>query len=177
MKKFIIALMALGIVSCSACAKKDQTPDAAPPVPTASTPDASPPPVTTVTITTGHATLTLPSTDWKKLETDGTVYGYINMTLKNAVVLGQEEFTGSRDAYILQALRSVKDSGGTVNSTKQVTLNGHNFALFEVTKNGNTLWAWTTVESGFGIILTCGGAPSTPQGDLCQGIASTLKLN
>lgn len=179
MKNFVytVALLCLGVVSCSACAKKDTTPDAAP-IPTVTVPPVPTP--TTITASVGNVSIVLPGLDWKKLESEDTIAGYLNTSKKNVVVLGREPFTGTRDAYILQSLRGIKDVGATLVSTKQVTLNGHNFVLFESTKDISRVWSWVTLESGFGIAFSCAGVQEVPefsQHDVCFGIADSLKIN
>lgn len=176
MKSLIIGvwLMALGIVSCSSCAKQDVVvADAAPPVPTV-VPTPNPPVATTVDAAYQNLSVVLPGTDWKPLEAEGPMMAYISNANKLIVLLEKEETTNTLQQYLLMAIRGIKDSGGTFISLQQVVLNGHNFALLESSKNDVQVFMWVTLKQGAGYSLTCGGPNAAIP---CSSIANTIKIN
>jgi hypothetical protein len=171
----VITAISLGIISCSACAKQDQTPIPVPaPVPTVVVP-----PVTTVVIRNDNLEATLPNDGWKVLDVpEGSfIKAFINPTLKNLVLLSKQADASTYDQFVLGAIRGVKDSGGTLASAKQVTLNGHKFVVLDVTKNNVQFFMWVTLDNGFGYGFSCGGPVELAPHDLCFGVANTVKIN
>lgn len=179
---FIAALLAFGLVSCSSCAKKNTVPVVdVPDSPSAnpSVPDPPvPPPPATLTATNGNLEVTLPGADWKVLEVSNEMYrAFINENVKSLVLLARESSTSTYPQYILNAIRSVKDAGGTVVSSKQVTVNGHNFVLVESNKDNIQVFMWVTLEQNVGYSISCGGPAEAKPQDLCAAIANTVKIN
>jgi len=175
----IISFLSLGIISCSACAKQEQTPVEVPvPVPTVVVPPV--PPVTTVKITNANLEATLPNDGWKVLEVpeDAPIRAFINPKLKNLVLLSkQADASSTYEQFVLGALRGLKDSGAVVASAKQVELNGHKFIVIDAAKNNVQVFMWVTLESGFGYGFSCGGPVELAPHDLCFSIANTVKIN
>lgn len=186
MQKILLFLMiaTVGLVSCSSCAKKTPdptTPDGAPP-PSASvtvTPVPPTPVPTTVTVKLDNAEFTLPDGGWTQVQNPPAhSTAYLNMGKKNIVILVSEDYPGTYEQYVLMALRGIKDAGATINSAKQVDVNGNKFVLVESSKNGITAWMWVTWKSNHGYGFSCGGPTSdASQKDLCSNVAGTLKIN
>ncbi len=181
LQRITLALvLALSLVSCSSCAKK--TPDpVTPPGPDAGTtvtPEPPKPVVTTVTVKQDGLELTLPSAEWVALQNPPPhAQAFINATKKNGVVMVAEDYTGSFESYVLYALRGIKDAGGLIASAKQVEVNGQKFVLVESTRSGMKVWLWVGLVNAHGYGVSCGGPESDPtQKDLCNGIASTIKI-
>jgi len=179
MKKFILmGMLALSVVSCSACGKKLPEPavvDAAPPVV-----DAGPPVENPLTFKGEHWEFTLPSEGWKGFgeETPPGTVVLINPSLMNLVILEERVFPGTLDVLALNNLRSIRNSGATVLSAKQVDVNGHKFVLVEAVKDSNKVWIWMATTGTNAIGFSCGGSATAPT-DLsvvCSGIANTLKI-
>jgi hypothetical protein len=172
----IVSFLALGIVSCSACAKQEQTPVEVPaPAPTV----VVPPPVTTVVIRNDNLEATLPNDGWKVMEVPegAPIKAFMNPTLKNLVLLSKQADASTYEQFVLGALRGVKDSGGVVASAKQVILNGHKFVVIDATKNNVQFFMWVSLENGFGYDVSCGGPVELTPHDLCFSIANTVKIN
>lgn len=174
-------VLALSLGACTSCAKKNPDPTTPAPAPTPSatiTPEPPKPVVTTVTVKQDGLELTLPSADWVALQGPPPhAQAYINAAKKNGVVIVAEDYTGSFESYVLYALRGIKDAGGLIASAKQVQVNGQNFVLVESTKNGMRVWLWVGLVNAHGYGVSCGGPDSDPtQKDLCNGIASTIKI-
>jgi hypothetical protein len=168
----IITLLALGIVSCSSCAKQDQTPVEVPaPAPTVVAPAP-------LTINNDNLEVTFPSNDWKQLDVALNAKAFANPNLKNLVILSKESVSYTYDQYILVNLQGVKQAGGVVASVKQQDINGHKFMLVDSSKNGSQVLMWITLENGFGYSVACGGpSEGTKQKELCLAIAGTIKIN
>jgi len=187
----VLSLLTLGLISCSSCAKKDTT---APPVceggscpltPPTAVPDASvtpptpPPPADQVVTGTGYQ-VTIPA-GWVKMdppqETKGLEALFLNKDKHSLIILIKEPFTGTSAEYTLEALRGLKGAGATLNSAKQVDINGNKFVLIDSNKDGVRMWMWVTVQNGSGLALSCGGpaAEDWHQG-ICTTVASSLKL-
>jgi len=175
------------LTSCSACASNPPTPSPVPssgPVADASAPvpdvvvDAS----TAVSVDGMGWQLQLPSSGWdvtQECRPEGCASIMVNESLKNATIVVNKAFTGSSEEYTLNVIREAKEHGATINSTKQVELNGHNFVLVEASKEDLSLMTWFTLQNGRCIELTCGGlnaSGTSVQQTVCNGIASTFVL-
>lgn len=181
MKRLLtLVLLTVCLASCSSCANKlpdpatpDATPAPAPPV----TVQPPPPPVKNpLTISESGWEFTLPSDGWKRLMTDsGGPAVLVNPSNGNLIVVTTAAFDGSMDVLTLEALRGTRESGATVTSTKQVTLNGHNFVLIEAFKGNTKVWMWVTINSGHTFAFSCGGTGD--QRELCAVISTTFKFN
>lgn len=174
-------LLAVSSVSCTSCAKKTPdptTPDATPTPSATVTPEPPVPVVTTVTVKQDNLTLTLPSAEWVAIQNPPPhAQAWLNLAKKNGVVVVSEDYAGSFESYVLYALRGVKDAGGLVASAKQVEINGTKFVLVESSKNGMRVWMWVGLVNSHGYGVSCGGpASDATQQDLCNGIASTIKI-
>lgn len=178
-------MVAVSIVSCSSCAKKIPNPtvvDAQPPIVDASD-DIFVESAPTNVWSLGNFQITVPNADWQPQALDPHIFKVpgslplLNSALQNAIVLVREETTDSYDSYIINSVRGARESGATVTSTKQVTVNGHKFVLVESNQSGILMFAWVTLEKGVGYALSCGGPGPANQQDLCNGIANTLQIN
>lgn len=182
LQRIVLALvLCLSSVSCTSCAKKTPeptTPDANPAPTVTVTPEPPVPVVTTVTVKQDSLELTLPSTEWVAVQNPPPqAQAWLNLAKKNGVVIVSEDYTGSFESYVLYALRGVKDSGGLVVAAKQVTINGNTLVLVESTKNTIHVWMWVALVNGKGYGVSCGGPADPSQQDLCNGIASTIKIS
>ncbi len=184
MKRFItLALLTLGLVSCSGCGKKIPDPGTvdAQPVPTATAPaDAGPPPVNPLTFKGERWEFTLPGDGWKGMgegDMGPNTVVLINPTLMGIIVFEEKSFPGTLDVLALNNLRAMRNSGATIVSAKQTPVNGHNFVLVEATKNTNRVWMWMTANGTYAHAFSCGG-PETAPGlrEVCFTTASTIKL-
>lgn len=179
MKQFVLAaILALGLVSCSSCTKPNDVPITTPTA-TVSVPTPTATPVdTNVTLSKDNFKITVPNANWVALPpTPDQIVGYLNKDKQNLVVLVKEPFSGSYENYILEAIRSVKNDGGTVVSTKQVSISNQNFVLVEATQDMVSIWMWVTVVNEFGYSFSCGGPQSvSDEKDLCSSIADTLQI-
>jgi hypothetical protein len=178
-KIFAIALLSVGTISCSSCAKKNPDPvvvtvDASPP--DAGAPDVAPKP--DLTIKGDKWEFTVPSEGWKPMENSPPhSNGYLNADKKNLILVINEPFTGSFDEYALGSIRAMRLSGVQIVSAKSVEVNGTKFVLVESSKDGIRVWAWVTTKDGRGFGFTCGGPEDVNQHDLCFGVANTFKIN
>jgi hypothetical protein len=182
----IFSLLALGLISCSSCAKKETTAPVCEggscPLPTPTPPDASvtpPPPTDQVFSGTGWS-LTVPP-GWDKVEppaeTKGLEVLLLNKDKHNLILVIREAFPGTSAEYTLEALRGLKGAGATLNSAKQVDINGNKFVLIDSNKDGVRMWMWVTVQNGSGLALSCGGpAIEDWHQAICSTVASSLKL-
>jgi len=176
----IISILTLGIVSCSSCARKTPDPSTPAPAPPVTVTPVPPTPVpTTTVIKQDNVEFTLPTDEWKKLESPPShSVALINPVKKNIIVFVNEDFSGTYEQYVLVALRGVKDAGANVASAKQTEVNGHKFVLIESSKNGMRVWMWVTLLNNHGYGFSCGGPDGdTTQRDLCSNIMGTLKIN
>lgn len=180
MKKFIFMSMMvmLGILSCSACSKKNQLPDPVTMV-DASTPEVNTTPVVPVLVVSQENwSFTLPSHDWISGSDDsGPSALVINDSLKNLVAFMKEEFPGTMQDYALFAVRGMRGAGATLVSSSIVTVNGTNFVLVESNKGSVRVFQWLTVKDHFGYGLSCGGLDSdNSQRNICMGVINTLTI-
>lgn len=181
MKKIILGVLlaTIGLVSCSSCATK--SPPAPEPPPVVVVPDAGPDASTTVSVTGEGWELTLPDNGWElqqACKTDGSCLSVMaNDELANLMLMLRRASDETLEVFTLREVRAAKDNGAVVKSVKQLTMNGHNFALVEATKDNAKIFVWVTISNGVGYEFSCGG----PNGDgrqdkLCTGVASTLKI-
>lgn len=181
MKRLLsLVLLTVCLASCSSCAKKLPDPvvaEAGPtPTPSGTVDPPSPPVQNPLTITGSGWEFTLPSDGWKRLETEaGGPVVLMNPSSGNLIVMTSTVFDGTLDVLTLEAIRGTRDSKATILSTKQVVLNGHNFALIEAFKGDTKVWMWVAVNGGHAFAFSCGG--SGDQQTLCAGISTTFKLN
>ena len=112
--------------SCSACNKPEQVVVSAPP------PVVVP---STVVVSNENLSVMLPNNNWMPLPVEGAFKVWRNAALKNLVLLSKEPTEFTNDQFALYLLRSVKDNGGTVVSTKQSKINGSNFLVLETLKS------------------------------------------
>ena len=185
MKKFlVIALMSLGLLSCSSCAKKNPPTEVnhPAPAPTVSATVTQPPPAPVdprVTVSADHWSVTLPDNSWTRINPDETgddTAVLVNSSLMNMIIVEQKDFPGTLDVFALVNIRALRNSGAQLVSAKQVEIDGHKFVLVEASKGNNKAWMWMAVEGGHGFGLTCGGPAEANHEQLCAGIAATLKL-
>lgn len=187
-----IALLSIGTISCTSCAKKVPDPvvvDAQPPIPPdagapdvdAGAPDAAPdatPPKPNFTVRGEKWELTFPFAGWMELaEPPQHTVGYLNSEKKNLVIVVAEPHKGTFDEYALESIRAMRASGSKILSAKQVEVNATNFVLVESIVDNVQIWSWVTVKDGQGIGLSCGGPAEFNHHDLCFGLANTFKLN
>lgn len=184
----VFSLLTLGLISCSSCAKKETTapvceggscPLVPPTASSSATPPTPPPPADQVVTGAGYQ-VTIPA-GWEKTtppqETPGLEALFLNKDKHSLILLIKEAFPGTSAEYTLEALRGLKGAGATLNSAKQVDINGNKFVLIDSSKDGVRMWMWVTVQNGSGFALSCGG-PATEdwhQG-ICSTVASSLKL-
>jgi hypothetical protein len=181
-KKFIICLLTLGIVSCSACAKKEQLPVELPPVAVPQpTPTVTPVVVVPKAVPTkvGKAEFVLPSDAWQPVETEEpNTFGFKNEEAPNLIYYGVEDFPGTFEQYILFTIRSIREVGANVHAAKQVTVNGNRFVLVESSKNGVYVMTWLTWTPGFGHSFSCASPTElSNRKELCNSVGNTFKLN
>lgn len=186
MKSLILALplLAIGLISCSACAKKDAT---EPPCTGSTCPSPTASPIVPVVQSTDQVlsadnwSLSVPQA-WAKMNTTPVppevLVFYGNQATKNLIILVKEPFAGTVSEYALEGLRGLKDGGAIVNTARQVNINGNSFVLVDSTRAGVRAWMWITAKNSFGYALSCGGpATDTTQEDTCTSVANTLKIN
>ena len=75
------------------------------------------------------------------------------------VVILKDPMTATYDQYVLGSVRSYKDGGATVISTKEVMLGSSKFTLLEVNKGNVKILNYITYKNGAGYVLSCGGPP------------------
>lgn len=172
--------LALGVVSCSSCSRPKQTPLPSP------NPSVNPtsPPVEEVdasdsrrpfTINYSKLEVSLPNSDWRMARPDTSGYVYLNSDLMNVVVLTREKTTESSDQYILTTLRSIKDAGNLIVSTKQVVIRGRNYSLIEsrIEQDAVVIFLLVAVDDGLGYSIGCGGPMKADQQNTCATILGT----
>ena len=164
MKKFItLAMLTLGLVSCSGCGKKVPDPvvvDAQPPPVV----DAGPPAPNPLTFKGDRWEFTLPGEGWKAFGDDPqpNVVILVNPALMGIIVFEEKAFPGTLDVLALNNLRAMRNSGATIISAKQAQINGHNFVLVEATKQPNRVWMWMTANGTYAHAFSCGGPEVAP---------------
>jgi hypothetical protein len=180
---FVISVLAIGLISCTSCTKKNVTP-----APTSTVvvptpvPTVTAPPVSKDEVLSGEGyQLTVPA-GWEKYIADPATPGieltYINDQKHNLVVLLKEPFAGSSNEYVIEAIRGLKTTGAHLTSSTQVVLNGNKFVLIDATNEGARMWLWVTTHNGFGFALSCGGEETNPDNEkICTDIAATFVLN
>lgn len=188
MKNIILGVLlaTIGLVSCSSCATK--SPPAPEPAPTPTVvvvPDAGPdvaPPVTTTVKVDGEGwEVTLPDNGWEvqsACKPDGACLTLMaNDDRMNLMLMLRKANDSTMEEFTLKQVRSAKDSGAIIKSTKQVSLNGHNFVLLEATKDNAKVYVWITLSKGIGYEFSCGGPNDDGRQDkLCPGVSSSLKI-
>jgi hypothetical protein len=75
------------------------------------------------------------------------------------VVILKDPMMSTYDQYVLGSVRSYKDGGATVISTKEVMLGSSKFTLLEVNKGTVKIFNYITYKNGAGYVLSCGGPP------------------
>jgi hypothetical protein len=163
----------------TACGHKAQQPaidlvDASVPVVDAA-PDVQSGPIT---ITNGNWSFSLPDNTWVKEGDAENMLAFSHENLRTKIAFTSEKYSGTYPAYVLYALRGLKDNYSTINFAKQITLNNNKFVLIQSYKYGMTVWVWASLVNTDGVGLSCGG----PYGDvvvesLCKQLAETLKHN
>lgn len=181
MKKFVLFLLACGLISCSSCAKKPVLNE----VETGPTVDASlvdsgtASDVQDSSLTVGNDnwSFVLPSSDWEPQRNGVDPAVFLNEKEHNLVVFLKEEFPGTTQDYALFAVRGMKEAGATLVSSSQVKINGINFVLIESTKGSVRVFQWVAAKDKAGYGLSCGGLDENDhQKTLCVSIANTLNI-
>jgi hypothetical protein len=170
MKKLLsITALALGLVSCSGCTKKDQA--------TVEVPVAEPAPElkATLLVKNDNLEVALPSTDWESVDTGGLFNAWRNVLLKNLVILSKDVIATSSEEHILSLLREIKSNGSVIKSTEVLTINGHAFILINSFRSNVNIFMWISTEKGVAYMFSCGGAAENNQHDLCYEIAQSIK--
>ena len=118
-------------------------------------------------------TFQVKSTDKKEV-----VYMSYSNSDNALLVVMKEKFTGTFEQYVLTSLRSSKDAGAKVESTKTVDSEGKKFVLLEATKDDIKIWTLVTVKNGFGYGVSCGGPPPyAALNSVCSFITNSFTLN
>lgn len=178
-KLLLSSLLALGLISCSSCAKKDQiVPSPAPGCTGSSCPLPPAPPSTDQVFSGKDWELTVPAGWEKKPNDDVNVKVFVaNQSKMNLVIFIEEAFPGTPEQYAIMALRGLRSAGARLVSAKQVEVNGEKLVLLESEKDGVRLWLWLAVKNGNGFALSCGGRSTDDWNrDICVTISNSLKL-
>lgn len=180
MKRFIVlTALALGLVSCSACAKKVPTPvvvDAAP-APVDAGADVTDPKSDITPLSFENVYVTLPGQDWAMRQLSAEIVIAIGPTSNLVVFVGKEPTKYNLEGYTLYSIREIREAGGIFLSSKQVEIDGTKYTLLEANKGASTLLSWLTVKDGVGYSFTCSSETTFKPQDACGQIASTLKIH
>lgn len=197
-KKVLVSLVlcVFGAMACASCAHKAPPTVAPPPVPsatvsTAATPvptpsdstkpdaDQTPVPITPVVVNADNLSFTLPGGGvWHELQVpEGILAAYRNVSTKSLLLVTKDEFSGTTQAASLIVLRGNKEAGATLDSVKQVTLNGVKWVAISSHKETIALTSWVTAGGGAAYNFTCGGPSDNKDvAATCKQIASTIKV-
>lgn len=200
-KKALVSLVmcVFGAMACASCAHKAPPTVAPPPVPVATAsaapaptpapaapsaePDAeqapAPGPITPVVVNADNVSFTIPGGGvWHELQVpEGILAAYRNVSTKSLLLVTKDEFSGTTQAASLIVLRGNKEAGATLDSVKQVTLNGVKWVAISSHKGSVALTSWVTAGGGAAYNFTCGGpADNKEVAATCKTIAATLKV-
>lgn len=182
MKRFILlTALALGLVSCSACAKKVPTPvvvDAAPVTVDAGTDVIVSVPKADITpFSFENVYVTLPGQDWALRQLSAEIAVAVGSTANLVLFIGKEHTKYNLEGYTLFSIREIRGAGGTFVSSKQVEIDGTKYTLLEANKGASTILSWLTVKNGVGYSFSCSSETTFKPQDACDQIASTLKIH
>lgn len=181
MKKLLLLLTLMGVVSCS----KTSTSPSDAGCSEASCPihlDAGTTDINDI-ITEDNWQFTLPGEAWRVVNPpDDTIRAiFLNEDLGAVIFFAKEATTDSYPDYVVGALRSFKSGGMTIASAKQVSVNGKSFLAITANGTNRTIWSWITVYKGFGYAFSCAVEDAPPDAgtsgfDRCNDIANTLDI-
>lgn len=183
MKKLLISVaLAASLLSC---AKKEQNVATPPPAGSiaciGSSCSVKPPvPPTSDIIAADNWQFTLVGDGWVSIPPpDDTIkVVFTNSALSTVVFFVKDPTKQPSSEYIINALRSFKAAGTTIQSAKQLTLNGNNFIMVVAQGESRRLWTWITVQKGNGYIFSCASNDDTDTTatQRCQDIADSLQI-
>lgn len=134
-------------------------------------------------ITEDNWQFTLPGEGWKTINSpdDSIRTIFFNEELGSVIFFAKESTTDTYPDYVIGALRAFKSGGMTVASVKQVSIGGKDFLLITANGNSRIVWAWITVQKGFGYAFSCAVEGTIPDAgaswfNLCNGIANTVDI-
>jgi hypothetical protein len=183
MKKmmFLATLLIAGVLSCATGSKKPQEQTKNVPCTDASCSihlDAGAP--TSDVIAEENWQFTLTGDGWASVASpDDTVkVVFVNQALSSVVFFAKDPTQQTSAEYIINALRSFKAAGTTIQSADQVSINNNKFILVTAQGTDRQIWSWITVKNNFGYILTCAAEDDAEAANQqrCQDIANTLQI-
>lgn len=187
---FLSAMLMAGVMACSSCTKKTQTGSSTPPVDTAATcneagcpikiPEAGAVVINDV-IQEDNWQFTLSGSGWRVAKSPDDTIRAIFSNVENGTVIffAKDPTKQTSSEYIINALRSFKAAGTTIQSAKQMPINGTNFIKVTAQGESRKIWTWITVQKNFGYIFTCAN-DNVDTGDndeqRCQDIANSIQI-
>ena len=135
-----------------------------------------------VKLTGDNWSFTCPNTNWAEVKTGREeVLGMANDASEHRrIMLIAQDFKGPAQIFPLVILSSVKEQGGKVTATKEVTINSNEYNYIATTANESgqqlDVFMWLTVKNGMGYVFMCGGHPADDLSTMCDGVATTLEL-
>ena len=169
------SLLSLMVMGCSSCAQKTPEPSAPPTVPTV----VLTAPTSSLRIAQDNWELTLPSSDWVKMDRlpEEATTGFANAKQHSMFILATESYdAGDSIAYAMMGMRGIKAAGATITSVSQTNINGHKFVVIQANIKEVSVWTWVTVSSGYGYGLSCGGKSDNDQEAICTSLILTLRV-
>jgi len=179
LSKILIVSLLFCTASCTSCSKKNVT-DPPKPLPTSTETVIVPPVPTTQLVESYHASVTVPllfQDQHKDTTNDPNYRLFANMNANELLSLDAEAFSSSYEEYVLEAIRFIKETGGTIQSANSVTLNGQKMTLIESSREGIVAYFWVTTKDGYGYTFTCGGEEtSSTIEDTCAMLSTTFQI-